>query len=108
MTPPPIATVATGTPRGICTIDSSASRPLRLVVETGTPMTGSGVLAASMPGRCAAPPAPAISTFRPRAHGGAGVVGHGVGGAVGGEHAQLVGDAEALEDLGGGLQRGQV
>ena len=32
----------------------------------GTPITGSGVREASMPGRWAAPPAPAISTRRPR------------------------------------------
>ena len=34
---------------------------------TGTPSTGSGVIEAAMPGRCAAPPAPAMITFRPRA-----------------------------------------
>ena len=33
---------------------------------TGTPSTGSGVLAASMPGRWAAPPAPAMMHRRPR------------------------------------------
>ena len=34
---------------------------------TGTPSTGSIVCAATMPGRCAAPPAPAMITSRPRA-----------------------------------------
>mmetsp|Transcript_9410 Transcript_9410/g.31879 ORF Transcript_9410/g.31879 Transcript_9410/m.31879 type:complete len:254 (-) Transcript_9410:364-1125(-) len=62
----PMATVATGTPRGICTMDSSESFPLRVEVFTGTPTTGSGVMAATMPGRCAAPPAPAMITLRPR------------------------------------------
>ena len=33
---------------------------------TGTPSTGTVVLAASMPGRCAAPPAPAMITRMPR------------------------------------------
>ena len=33
---------------------------------TGTPMTGSGVAEATMPGRCAAPPAPAMMTSMPR------------------------------------------
>jgi len=33
---------------------------------TGTPKTGSGVSAAAMPGRCAAPPAPAMITLSPR------------------------------------------
>ena len=40
---PPIATVATGTPAGICTIESSESIPSRYVSGTGTPITGSGV-----------------------------------------------------------------
>ena len=62
----PIATVATGMPRGIWTIESSESRPPRCCVGIGTPMTGSVVLAASMPGRCAAPPAPAMITRSPR------------------------------------------
>ena len=63
---PPTETVATGTPAGICTIDSSESMPSRCSSGTGTPITGSGVTLASMPGRCAAPPAPATMTFRPR------------------------------------------
>jgi hypothetical protein len=62
----PIATVATGTPRGICTIESSESMPLSDAESTGTPMTGSAVFAAVMPGRCAAPPAPAMMTSMPR------------------------------------------
>jgi hypothetical protein len=36
-------------------------------VRTGTPMTGSCVFAAIMPGKCAAPPAPAMMTRNPRA-----------------------------------------
>ena len=62
----PIATVATGMPRGIWTIDSSESRPPRCLVVIGTPMTGRLVFAASMPGRWAAPPAPAMMTRMPR------------------------------------------
>ena len=62
----PIATVATGTPGGICTIESSESMPSRTFSGTGTPITGSGVTEASMPGRCAAPPAPAMITRSPR------------------------------------------
>lgn len=62
----PIPTVATGTPRGICTMLWRESTPLRVEVLTGTPMTGSGVMAATIPGRCAAPPAPAMMTRIPR------------------------------------------
>ena len=61
-----MANVATGTPAGICTIDSSESCPCRWRVGTGTPSTGTVVLAASMPGRCAAPPAPAMIALSPR------------------------------------------
>ena len=40
--------------------------PSRCLSGTGTPITGSGVTAASMPGRWAAPPAPAMITDSPR------------------------------------------
>ena len=62
----PIATVATGTPRGIWTIERSESRPPMCWVGIGTPITGRSVLAASIPGRWAAPPAPATITLIPR------------------------------------------
>ena len=62
----PMATVATGTPLGIWTMERSESSPLSVDERTGTPMTGSTVLAAVIPGRCAAPPAPAMMTWMPR------------------------------------------
>mmetsp|Transcript_693 Transcript_693/g.1403 ORF Transcript_693/g.1403 Transcript_693/m.1403 type:complete len:222 (-) Transcript_693:971-1636(-) len=62
-----MATVATGIPRGICTMLSRLSCPLSVLVFTGTPITGTGVTAASIPGRCAAPPAPATITSTPLA-----------------------------------------
>ena len=40
--------------------------PFNAFDSIGTPSTGSSVLAAVMPGRCAAPPAPAMITFNPR------------------------------------------
>src|SRR6185295_741713 len=49
------------------TIDSSESRPLSAALCTGTPITGSTVCAATIPGRWAAPPAPAMITSMPRA-----------------------------------------
>ena len=60
----PMASVPTGMPAGICTIDSKVARPLSAFDCTGTPSTGE-VFAAVMPGRCAAPPAPAMMTSRP-------------------------------------------
>jgi hypothetical protein len=62
----PIATVATGMPPGICTIDSRESSPSSWASGTGTPITGSEVIEAVMPGKCAAPPAPAMITCNPR------------------------------------------
>src|SRR6478752_6477060 len=57
---------ATGTPDGICTIESSESMPPRSDVFIGTPITGSSVYAAITPGRAAALPAPAMMTRTPR------------------------------------------
>src|SRR5208337_911214 len=59
-----IASVPTGTPAGICTIESRESSPPSALVGTGTPNV---VKAAVMPGRCAAPPAPATITLNPSA-----------------------------------------
>src|SRR4051794_38385275 len=56
----PIARVPTGTPFGIWTIDRSESTPRKTLLSTGTPSTGKSVSAATIPGRWAAPPAPAI------------------------------------------------
>ncbi len=61
----PIPTVATGTPAGICTIESNESSPSNCFKGTGTPITGSVVKDAIIPGRCAAPPAPAMITLNP-------------------------------------------
>src|SRR3954447_6350760 len=61
-------THATGTPGGICTIDSNASSPSSTLFDDrkGTPITGRSVCAATAPGSAAARPAPAIRTRRPR------------------------------------------
>src|SRR2546427_9083422 len=47
----PMAKVATGMPFGICTVESSESRPCRCLEGIGTPSTGSVVCAASTPAR---------------------------------------------------------
>src|SRR5712692_9306171 len=62
----PMASVPTGTPLGICAMERSESRPLRALDSTGTPRTGRTDFEAVMPGRCAAPPAPAMMTSMPR------------------------------------------
>src|SRR5882762_5415098 len=62
----PMASVPTGMPAGICAMERSESRPFKAFDSTGTPRTGRTVFEAVMPGRCAAPPAPAIMTSMPR------------------------------------------
>ena len=61
----PTARVPTGTPAGIWAIDRRESRPSWNLEAMGTPSTGRSVIEAVMPGRCAAPPAPAIITLIP-------------------------------------------
>src|SRR5204862_8069915 len=99
----PIANVATGTPAGICTIDSSESSPPSDFDCTGTPSTGRRVLAAVMPGRCAAPPAPAISTSRPRARAPGAYAQRGAR-ARGAHDARLSGRCERVPQIGAGLR----
>ena len=61
----PTPTVATGMPGGICTVESSASKPESGELASGTPITGSVECAATAPARCAAPPAPHTITRKP-------------------------------------------
>ena len=59
------ATVATGTPGGICMVESAASKPESGPLEQGTPITGSRVCAADTPANAADMPAKAITTRIP-------------------------------------------
>ncbi len=92
-------TVATGTPGGIWTIESSASRPSSTDIDerSGTPITGSSVCAATTPGSAAARPAPQISTFKPRPAARLGVLGHRVRRAMRRANLELPGDAASVE-----------
>src|SRR5574344_546701 len=47
-------------------MESRESRPLSAALLIGTPITGRDVIAAAMPGRWAAPPAPAMTMPTPR------------------------------------------
>ena len=58
-------TVATGTPLGICTIETKESRPSRKLLSKGIPITGMLVNGAIIPGRCAEPLPQAITTSTP-------------------------------------------
>ena len=97
----PIASVATGTPFGICTIESSESRPFSGVAAMGTASTGSSVLAAITPARCAAPPAPAIITRMPRARAASTYSKSSIGGAMRAQHARLVGNLQRAQNFHG-------
>ena len=92
-------TAATGTPGGICSTERIASSPPAADrrLESGTPITGRSVCAATTPGSAADRPAPAISTRKPARAGVARVLGDLVGLAVRREHAHLVADAALLE-----------
>ena len=61
---PLIATVAVGTPFGIWAIERRLSKPFNVLLSIGTPITGKIVSDAIIPGKCAAPPAPAITTLK--------------------------------------------
>ena len=62
----PMATVPTGMPAGIWTVESRESSPPRSEVVIGTPITGRVVREASTPARWAALPAAAMITWMPR------------------------------------------
>ena len=96
----PIASVPTGIPAGICTVESSESRPFSEALSIGTPSTGSTVCAAQTPARCAAPPAAAMITSVPRGSAVA-VLRRFHGGAVRRQHPALVFHAKFGQHLGG-------
>ncbi len=104
-------TVATGTPGGICAIESSASRPpaaLRWLVS-GTPITGRSVwAAASDAGSAAESPAAAMITRRPRPTRALAVLRHLGGIQVRAHHAHLHRYARLLEDILRDADDGQI
>ena len=61
----PMASVPTGIPAGICTIDRSESTPRSTADSIGTPNTGNEVFAAAIPGRSSCPPSPGNDHFDP-------------------------------------------
>ena len=97
----PMASVPTGMPAGICAMERRESIPLSAFDWIGTPRTGRAVFAAVIPGRCAAPPAPAMMTSRPALLGARGVLEEEIGRAVRAHDPDLERDAELLERVGG-------
>ena len=100
---PSIATQATGTPGGICTAESSASSPPRLLPRIGTPITGRSVWAAATPGSAADIPAPAMITLSPRIRAFLQYSRDHLGVAVGAHHPDLVADAGLVQRRAGRL-----
>ncbi len=87
----PTATVATGMPPGICTIDSSESSPSSCAERhRDTDHRQRRHRRGHARAGAAAPPAPAMITRSPRPAAVAGVLDHHVGRAVGGDDAHLV------------------
>ncbi len=84
----PMASVATGTPRGIWTVDSSESSPSSDQPFTGTPRTGSVVLEASTPAGGSSDAIVSYNTFDQVMHaeGGIGQLTLGMNGGVGQIH----------------------
>ena len=83
-----MATVATGMPLGICTMDNSESNPLRFSVGMGTPITGrqhSGKMGGPAGARNDDLNAPVDRLFR--------VGEETIGSPMGGDHQELVGNA---------------
>ncbi len=74
----------------------------------GTPMTGTVVSEANIPGRCAAPPAAAMRTRMPRAASRLSKLYHAVGRAMGRCDGEVVWDPEALEDFEGGSEDREI
>ena len=90
----PMASVPTGTPFGICTIESSASTPLSAVAGIGTPSTGRTVLAATIPGQVRRAAGGGDDDLEAARLGALGVLEHPVGRAMRGDDAHLVRNVE--------------
>ena len=89
-----MATVATGTPFGICTIDSSESRPLSAALCTGTPMTGSDRVRRDHAGQMRGAAGAGDDHREPAARGRRRVLGHQRRRAMRGDDFRLVRHAE--------------
>ena len=96
----PIASVPTGMPPGICTIESSESSPERALLCTGTPSTGSTVCDATMPGKCGRAAGPGNDHLQAAAFGALRILAHPVGRAMGRDDLALVRHAELREHVG--------
>ena len=84
---------------------TAASPAFSAFDSTGTPSTGRWVFAAVMPGRCAAPPAPATITCKPAIGGGLRVLHHQLRRAMGRDDLGLEAHPEVLERVAAVLHR---
>ena len=105
---PSIATQATGTPGGICTAESRASRPPRLLPRIGTPITGRSVWAAATPGQGRRHPGAGDDHLQPPHPGVRAVLADHLRVAVGAHHPDLVADARVVQRRPGRLHLGLV
>ena len=105
---PPMATVATGRPGGICTVESSESSPPSVPADSGTPITGSVVCATTRAGQVRGQPGAGDEHLDALALGVARVAARLFRRAVRRQDAQLGLDAELGERLLGLLHRLEV
>ena len=97
---PLMATVATGTPGGICTMESSESSPPRSEVRMGTPITGRSVMRGHHPGKRRRLARARDDHLHPPRLGAEGVFAHAFGVAMGREHVHLVRDPPGFQFVG--------
>ncbi len=103
-----MATVATGTPRGIWTIDSSESSPSRAELRTGTPITGQRGHGREHPGQVGGAAGAGDDHAQAPVGRLAAVGDHVVRGPVGGHDPHLVGHAQLAEHVAGAADHRQV
>ena len=104
----PTATVATGIPGGICTIERSELNPASGVAASGTPITGSVVSEASTPGKVRGGAGTGDEHSQPASGRGQSIGTNHVAGAVRRHDADLPADPVAVEHLAAGVHHGQV
>ena len=95
----PMARVPTGTPLGICTMESSESMPCSAVAANGDAEHGEDGARGDHAGQMRGAAGSGDEDAEAAGGGGVGVAEHAVGGAVGGDDAGFVGDVELAQEV---------
>ena len=97
----PIAMVATGTPAGIWTMESSESSPLSARLWMGTPIDGQQRVSGDHAGQMRRAARAGDDHFKAASFGVVGIFHHPIRGAMGGDDAAFVRHVEVAQRLGG-------